>query len=455
MPNVWIVSAFSPSSFPFDKILSERADCLVLSLSDVEETASVYSALSRPDMLIVDLAGVHQPPRAFLQHVNRLNPDAMVVAVAPPENAVSVSSYAQAGVDEVILRPPNEQQTTGTTQQLLKRIAALDQLLSLQEKLQKDMSHTRIVAKSRSMRDILQRLPLLASSRSTVLITGETGTGKELVARAIHYLGPRAGRPFVTVDCGTMPEHLVENELFGHTRGAYTDAGSPYRGLIQEADNGTLFLDEVEALPLTIQAKFLRFLQDRQFKPLGQSKYSSVDVRVVAATNVDLARAVELKQFREDLYYRLNVVPLFIPPLRERKADIFTLASYFMVRHTTGVGSIPQIPDDILQRWFDHDWPGNVRELENRVQEWLTTRETSHGESWVQHTGRVSEPYPRFAEAKREALDRCEQDYFKEILRRTLGNISAAARIAGIDRKNLRRLLKKHSIDAFDFRRRR
>jgi DNA-binding NtrC family response regulator len=455
MTKVWIVSAFGPSSFPFEKVLSERADCRVLSLSDVEQTTSVHPSVPRPDMLIVDLAGVHQPPRAFLQHFNRLNPDAMVVAVAPPENAGSVSSYAQAGVDEVILRPANEHQTAGTTQKLLKKIAALDQLLSLQETLQKEMSHTRIVAKSRPMRDILHRLPLLASSLSTVLITGETGTGKELVARAIHYLGPRTGRPFVTVDCGTMPEHLVENELFGHTRGAYTDAGSPYRGLIQEADNGTLFLDEIEALPLSIQAKFLRFLQDRQFKPLGQSKYSSVDVRVVAATNVDLARAVEQKQFREDLYYRLNVVPLSIPPLRERKADIFTLASYFMDRHTTGVGPIPQIPDDILQRWLEHDWPGNVRELENRVQEWLTTRESSHGDNWIQHTERVPESYPRFAEARREALDRCEQDYFKEILRHTLGNISAAARIAGIDRKNLRRFLKKHLIDAFDFRRRR
>jgi len=404
-------------------------------------------------MLIVDLAGVHQPPRAALQQFSRLNPNAMVVAIAPPENAVSVSSYAQAGVDEVIIRSANEQQSTTTTQQLLTRIAALDQLLSLQLKLQKDMSHTRIVAKSRPMRDILQRLPLLASSSSTVLITGETGTGKELVARAIHYLGPRSGRPFVTVDCGIMPEHLVENELFGHSRGAYTDAGSPYRGLIQEADNGTLFLDEVEALPLTIQAKFLRFLQDRQFKPLGQSKYSSVDVRVVAATNIDLARAVERKQFREDLYYRLNVVPLSIPPLRDRKADIFMLASYFIDRYANGVGPASQLPEDLLQRWLDHDWPGNVRELENRVQEWLTVRGTTHSDPGVQQTEKIPESFPKFSEAKRGALDRCEQDYFTKILHHTFGNISAAARIAGIDRKNLRRLLKKHSIEAHMFRR--
>ena len=333
-----------------------------------------------------------------------------------------------------------------TIEELARKITLFDRLHAVQEKLQKEMHQQHIVVRSESMREIMNRLPQLAGTPSTVLITGETGTGKELIARAIHYLGPRAGRPFITVDCGTIPEHLVENELFGHTRGAYTDASSGFKGLIQEADGGTLFLDEVESLPLSVQTKLLRFLQERQYKPLGQSKYISVDVHVLAATNVDLAKFVGMKLFREDLYYRLKVIPLTIPPLRERRGDIPRLVRYFLRRYAGDRSAAMEIAPDTLGQWMEYDWPGNVRELENKIQEWLMMTDA----------GRLFEP-PRslevanrvytLSEVRREALARSEEKYFRHLMTLTRGNISAAARVAKIDRKNLRALLRKHAIE--------
>lgn len=285
-----------------------------------------------------------------------------------------------------------------------------------------------------------------------MLITGETGTGKELIARSIHYLGPRAAGPFVTVDCGAIPENLVENELFGHVRGAYTDSGPTTRGLIEEAHGGTLFLDEVESLPLGAQSKFLRFLQEQQFKPLGSSKYVSVDVRVVAATNSDLTLAIKKSSFRQDLYYRLNVLPLFIPPLRHRKEDIPDLVNHFIQVHGRENHHVDPVPDEVLQGWLEHSWPGNIRELENTVQQWLMTCGTEQGIAGKPLEPDELLPLRSLAEVREAALAQCEASYFKRLMSHTRGNISLAARIAGIDRKSLGILLKKRGIDIMQFR---
>jgi DNA-binding NtrC family response regulator len=285
-----------------------------------------------------------------------------------------------------------------------------------------------------------------------VLISGETGTGKELIARAIHYLGPRSGQPFITVDCGALPEHLVENELFGHARGAYTDAGAPFKGLVQEADGGTLFLDEVEALPLAVQSKLLRFLQERQYKPLGQVKYLAVDVRVVAATNLDLAKAVEKKTFREDLYYRLNVIRLRIPPLSKRKADIPALVQHFMQQYAPGTEPSPTLSEETKREWLAYHWPGNVRELENRVQEWLSVARDDFGYDPTSFSETAPKTIRTLAAVRHEALEHCERAYLQNLLSHTKGNLSAAARLAGIHRKSLSELLKRYGMDARRFR---
>ncbi len=450
MSNVWIVAKRDSLDYPFENVSTETVRYQMLSPSDVGIAAS-RKDLIRPDLLVVDLESIQHPVDMFMEHLSQVNPEATIIVLSSSKSPVAPALLSQLNVDEIINRPQDAREVRLTVETLFKSIAVFDRLQALQEILQREMHQYQIIARSHSMREIMHHLPQLASSRSTVLITGETGTGKELIARAIHYLGPRAGRPFITLDCGTIPEHLVENELFGHVRGAYTDAASTFKGLIQEADGGTLFLDEVESLPLPVQSKFLRFLQERQYKPLGQSRFISVDVRVLAATNVELSGFVKRKLFREDLYYRLKVVPLSIPPLRERKADIPKLVPYFLRRHTAEQQPPTAIPSETIRQWMEYDWPGNVRELENKVQEWLTLRsdrlyETTEGETSAQESHR------QLSEVRREVLARCDQDYLRNVLSKTRGNISAAARLAGTDRKNLRSLLKKYGIDVSRFR---
>lgn len=364
--------------------------------------------------------------------------------MTPAEHAYYTEALSGLGVDDIIILPENKQQLAATISWLSKKIASLDDLQTLQEKLCREMRQNQIVAKSKAMKEIICKLPHLGACDSTVLITGETGTGKELIARAIHYLGPRASHPFIVVDCGALPENLVENELFGHVRGAYTDAGSSTKGMIEEADGGTLFLDEVQALPVAVQAKFLRFLQERQFKRLGQVKYVSADVRVIAASNIDLAEAVTQKQFRADLYYRLNVLPLYIPPLRERRADIPGLVQHFVNKYLPESQQPTLMRLETLRSWQAHNWHGNVRELENKVQHWLTQAATEGPEIFP------SAGFPKnirtLAEIRYEALKLCERNYLQELIDYTHGNLSAAARYAGIHRKSLAGLLKKHQI---------
>ncbi|MCI0698657.1 sigma-54 dependent transcriptional regulator [candidate division KSB1 bacterium] len=456
MCKTWIVANRDNFANPIKQALCEKADCQALTMTEVNLWVSSKRLQppggAQPNLLIVDLQSIDQAAWHFFEGLSHNNPEISVIVIVPAGNPLPAKELMPFGVDEILIRPVDENQMRRTIEGIWQRIAAFDRLLGLQEKLRKEMGQCQIVAKSKPMREIVQRLPQLAASSSTVFITGETGTGKELFARAIHYLGPRAGQPFITIDCGSMPDHLVENELFGHVRGAYTDANSASKGLIQEADGGTLFLDEVEALPLGVQTKFLRFLQERQYKPLGQSKYVSVNIRVAAASNTDLARAVAEKKFREDLYYRLNVVPLFIPPLRERKADIPALVRFFLQRHNRDHQSPMQIPAETLRNWMEYDWPGNVRELENKVQQWLAMAAVDNPPNVDLLSGAATRLIRPLAEARKETLAQFEQTYLRDLLTLTKGNISAAARLAGTDRKHLRGLLKKHGVYASRFR---
>ena len=215
----------------------------------------------------------------------------------------------------------------------------------------------------------IQKIPLVARCDATVLISGETGTGKELCARALHYLSPRSGRPFIPINCGAIPSELIENELFGHKRGAYTGADTLQLGLIHEADGGTLFLDDVECLPLQAQVKFLRLLQEKEYKPLGSTKTYHADLRVVAATNVELEKEVKEGRFRHDLFYRLNIIPLTLPPLRDRRSDIPVLAHHFLDKYCRDFNKeCKGFSPAAMAALMNHDWSGNVRELENVVE---------------------------------------------------------------------------------------
>jgi DNA-binding NtrC family response regulator len=297
----------------------------------------------------------------------------------------------------------------------------------------------------------VQKIPLLADSDATVLISGETGTGKELFARAIHYHSLRKGKPFIPVNCGALPDLLFENELFGHTRGAFTNAFSQQQGLVAEAQGGTLFLDEIDTLSASAQTKLLRFLQDRQYRPLGSSKSITADVRIIAATNTDLCRQINRKQFREDLYYRLNVLNLCVPSLRQRSQDIPLLANHFINRYGKGEGtSDVRFTTDALQKLLAYDWPGNVRELEGVIHRVLIL-----AKSPVIEADDLELPMPAqemvetgtLRLAKACTVREFERAYLTRLLTAHEGNITHASKAAGKDRRTLQRLLHKYGLE--------
>ncbi len=313
-----------------------------------------------------------------------------------------------------------------------------------------------LVGESGRFREVLDALPALAESDATVLIEGETGTGKDLCAKALHRLSGRSGRRFTPVNCSAIPRDLVENELFGHRRAAFTGAATSQVGLIQDADGGTLFFDEIDALPLSAQAKLLRFFQDGEYRPLGANRVSRADVRVLAASNSDLAAAVERGDFRRDLYYRLDVLRLTLPPLRERLEDVPLLAEHFLAIYAERFRSrARRFTDEAMESLLKHDWPGNVRELENVVERSviLARGRKAIGLRDFQRDGDAARLLEEsFAEAKRRVVGEFERSYLRAYLAAFRGNIRQAASAAGKHRRAFWELMRKHSIDAGRFR---
>ena len=332
--------------------------------------------------------------------------------------------------------------------------APLDnQVLTLKVKEKEGLK--RLVGESPAFVAQIQRIPGVANSDTGVLISGETGTGKELCARAIHYLSRRSGNPFVTVNCGAIPADLLENELFGHSQGAYTGASTAQDGLIQEAEGGTLFLDEVGCLPLPSQVKLLRFLQDTEYKRLGSPKVCRADVRLIAATNGDLVKAVKDGKFRADLFYRLSVVPIVLPPLRERKEDIPVLARHFLERYALELEKdVTDFTDEAMRTLLMHDWPGNVRELENIVERavlFATQGAVNHDEIVLSQSATLGQRDLSFKKAKAVAIEQFEKKYILEQLIASDGNISKAARGAQKNRRAFWELIRRYKIDVGSF----
>jgi DNA-binding NtrC family response regulator len=314
-----------------------------------------------------------------------------------------------------------------------------------------------LVGKSPPFRKVVEQIPLLASSKATVLITGETGTGKDLVARAIHAASLSLEKPFVSVNCGALPEHLVESELFGHFKGAFTGASETRVGLIAEAEGGTLFLDEIDTVNPSVQVKLLQFLQDREYRPIGCTKSRRADVRVIAATNTDLRKRVEEKHFREDLFFRLNVLPIHLPALRERIEDILILATYFVGKHAERrVIGAPAFSPGTLQKLMAYVWPGNVRELEGVIQRAvllspLLPLQPEAIDIPVSPFGQASQG-AFLRNAKAQAIGQFERVYLVNLLATHRGNVSQAAKAAGKERRTFQRLLVKYGLEVGAFR---
>jgi two-component system, NtrC family, response regulator GlrR len=310
-----------------------------------------------------------------------------------------------------------------------------------------------LVGGSAAMAHVLELVAVAARTEIPVLIQGESGTGKELVARAIHYTGPRAARPFLTMNCGAVPETLMEDELFGHVRGAYTGAHADKRGVFEEADTGSLFLDEIGDLYVSCQVKLLRVVQEEEVRRLGETRSRKVDVRIIAATNRDLKHEMQGRRFREDLFHRISVLPIHLPPLRERREDIPLLVAQFLQQFNRELGrSIRAFTPQALERLKSHPWPGNVRELENRIKQAMVMAkgDVIDFESLDLFSGAVpGAPFPPFRQAKDDFV----RGYLVQCLQSVKGNVAAAARLAGKDRKDFYDLMKRHHVDPADYRR--
>ena len=309
-----------------------------------------------------------------------------------------------------------------------------------------------IIASSPKMQKILSQVAQIASTDSTVCLYGESGTGKELMAKAIHLSSPRVKGPFLAINCGAIPEGLLESELFGHVKGAFTSADCPKKGLLQMADGGTLFMDEIAELSPTLQVKLLRVFQDREFFAVGGVKPIKIDIRLVTATNQDLWKAIQDGKFREDLYYRIHVIPIFLPPLRERVEDVPLLASHFLQHFNREMNkNINGFSPSVMQRLMLHGWPGNVRELANVVERAVALSSNSLINIESLFLGGAESHTPKRLMPLDEAREEHDKAYLTQILTESGGNVSRAAVLAGRYRAELYKMMRKHGINPSDF----
>jgi len=327
------------------------------------------------------------------------------------------------------------------------------------ERLKREQSLNQILGESRAIQGLRDRIRKVADCDVSVLLTGESGVGKELAARAIHYLGHRAGNPFVPINCGAIPETLFENELFGHAQGAYTDAKYRQVGLLGEAAGGTVFLDEISTMTPFVQVKLLRLLEDKTYRVLGEARPRQARVRIIVATNKDLRSLAKRGEFREDLFYRLSIVSLSIPPLRERKEDIPLLVKHFVLKYARDYHKTArEVSPEIMRAFQFYSWPGNIRELENRIQELVvmsSSRVLQLKNALFVLSRKAESPEPElepFRDAKRKVIESFENSYLLQLLADFRGDVARAARRAGKSRTSLWNLIKKHSICPKDFR---
>lgn len=382
----------------------------------------------------------------LLNEIKRLYPDMGVIlmtAFGSVETAVEAMKH---GASDYLTKPVKTEEIIRVVERAVRESALRREVSRLRKEVHKEYSFHHILGKSKAIQGVFDLIRRVADGPTNVLITGESGTGKELVAKAIHYNSDRKDAPFVPVNCAAIPEQLLESELFGHMRGAFTDAKADKRGLFEEAQRGTLFLDEISELPLMLQAKLLRAIQEKEIRRVGANKPIAVDVRIIAATNLHLAEEVKAKRFRDDLYYRLNVIELKLPPLRERREDIPILVEAFLKKCAEARGkNVKGVSESALAMLMDYDWPGNVRELENVIERAVTL---SRGETIAPDDlptavqgARGDRRVLDEAAEKTLSLHEIEKEYIKKILEKTGGNKYQAAHALGIDRKTLYRKL--------------
>lgn len=401
------------------------------------------------DIVITDLQLPGMSGMEVLTFIRRLDKNVIILiitAYGSVENAIEASRL---GADDYITKPFGKETLRFVLEKAIQMRKLQVENVQLRGELYQKYDFSNLVGKSAAMEDVLKLTGKVAESDATVLIQGESGTGKELIARAIHYNSPRKDRSFITVNCPSIPENLIESELFGHIRGAFTGALKDRKGKFQLADQGTIFLDEIGDLKEDLQARLLRVLQEKEFERVGESVPINVDARVVAATNKKLQSLVQNGRFREDLYYRLNVVTIMIPPLRERKEDIPFLVDHFLLKHSKGVRY--SVINDAMDILMEYDWPGNVRELENIIERAIViSREPVIDSDVLQPIAKniqsKSVPGSENISLSDKTLDEIERQAIVQALSKTKGNQTKAAKMLDIPRHVLIYRMKKLAI---------
>jgi DNA-binding NtrC family response regulator len=422
---------------------------------DVEKAASAEEGLKvvdRADLVLTDLKLPKMDGLEFLTVIRRQNANVPVVMMTAFGSVETAVGAMKAGATDFLLKPFSLDHLMQVVHKALEVRALRDENRKLKEELGRRYEYDNIVGRSEPMQEIFATIERVAPTRATVLLAGESGVGKDLIARAIHFHSPRRDRPLVKINCTAIPENLMESELFGYEKGAFTGANTSKPGKFEQADTGTVFLDEIGDVPASIQVKLLRILQEREFERLGSNVTRHIDVRVVAATNQDLRAALEQGTFREDLYYRLNVVPMNIPPLRERKVDIPFLANHFVQKLSPDTGGrVESITDSALDKLMQYHWPGNVRELENVIERSLvmcTGTQLDAGDIRLENAPRPRAQNENSFLPEGMTLDEYEQELIREALRRADGNKSQAARMLGLTRNALRYRLTQMGMEA-------
>lgn len=404
----------------------------------------------KPQLVVACLTGEElEKARCLAQYLKKQTQPPTTWAVCEGGSLKDISALLESGFDDLLIPPLKRGDLAARLRELGPGDLSSD---TLTRDLAQKMGLSRLIGRDPGFLKQIEKIPVVAKCDAGVLISGESGSGKELVARAIHHLSRRANKPFIAAGCGTLPVDIVENELFGHVRGAYTGADTDQDGLIQEAQGGTLFLDEIDCLPHRAQVKLVRFIQEKEYKQLGSGKLCRADVRLIAASNADLEQQIQNGRFRQDLYYRLNVIPLLLPPLRRRKQDISLLARHFLQKyafeHRKG---FRDLSPEALQKINAYHWPGNVRELENIIQravilsKTVTLRDTD-----------IDLPDPAPAAGKvlsfQEAKSRFIRTYIADLLQNHHGNITRAAQSAHKDRRAFWELMRRYGVSADEFR---
>jgi DNA-binding NtrC family response regulator len=433
-----------------------RADYLCITATDGERALTLLDA-ERPEIVLTDLKMPGVDGMQVLARAREVDPDTVVIMITGHGTVESAVDAMRAGAFDYLLKPlPSNDVLRLAVERAAERRRLVEENRRLREPLAPRVGFDQIVGKSRVMEAVFELVRKAARSDANILIQGESGTGKELIARAIHAQSRRATEVFVPLDCAALAATLLESELFGHERGAFTGADRAKPGMIEVADRGTLFLDEIGELPQALQAKLLRALQERQIRRVGATRFVNVDVRLVSATNRDIAELARKGQFRDDLFYRVNVITITLPPLRERTGDVGLLTHHFLRRYGRNrEHPFDGIEADALGRLEAYPWPGNVRELQNVIERAcaLADRPMVRVRDLPDHvrgrSGRapgVSGKDLPLAEAREAWVQAFAHEYLTDLLRRHGGNISQAAKTAGVDRKTLHRLLAKHAI---------